>query len=73
MPASIAWWICMPSPLLAGPKELRQATREVAAAYIACGVDPKTLDHLQPVRRCPSMPSWRGSSIAWRGWAGSTA
>jgi tryptophanyl-tRNA synthetase len=27
--------------VLQNPKELRQATREVTAAYIACGIDPK--------------------------------
>ena len=52
--------------------ELAQATREVTAAYIAAGVDPSARPSSTRAR-CPSMPSWPGSSTAWRGWAGWTA
>ena len=50
----------------------RRATREVTAAYIAAGVDPKRTPIFNQAR-CPHMPSLPGSSIAWRGSAGSTA
>ena len=39
-PASIAWSICTPSRWWQDPAELRKATREVTAAYLACGIDP---------------------------------
>src|ERR1043165_2656462 len=33
--------ITVPVSVWGGPAELRRATREVTAAYIACGIDPK--------------------------------
>ena len=54
------------------PKELKGAIRSVTAAYMAAGLDPKRtiLFNQSQVR---STRSWRGSSTAWRGSAGSTA
>jgi len=54
------------------PKELAAATREVTAAYIAAGVDPSR-SCCSTRAACQNMRSLPGSSIAWRGWAGSTA
>ena len=41
MPASIASSTCTPSRSAQDPKELAQNIREVTAAYLACGLDPK--------------------------------
>ena len=55
------------------PGELKSAIRQVTAAYIAAGLDPKKSDSLQPERRSARTPSSPGSSTAWPGSAGSTA
>jgi len=52
------------------PAELPHAIREVTAAFLACGIDPKK--HIVLTRaRSPNTPSSPGCSIASRGWAGS--
>ena len=54
------------------PTELPKATREVTAAFIACGIDPKK--HIVfNQSRSPSTPSSPGCSIASPGSAGSIA
>ena len=54
------------------PKELAQQIREVTAAFIAAGIDPKK--HIVfNQRRCPSMRSSPGCSTASHAWAGRTA
>ena len=55
------------------PDELKASIREVTAAFIACGIDPKAAYRVQPEPGLPNMPSSPGCSIAWRGSAGSTA
>jgi tryptophanyl-tRNA synthetase len=52
--------------------EVSRATREVTAAYIAAGIDPKKRPIFNQAR-CRRMRNWPGSSTAWRGSAGSTA
>ena len=54
------------------PAELRENVREMAAALIASGIDPPNRSCSAKARSRP-MPSWRGSSRALRGWAGSAA
>ena len=54
------------------PTELPKTIREVTAAFIACGIDPKSTS-CSTRARCRNTLSWRGSSIAWPGSAGSTA
>src|SRR5262245_29236366 len=54
------------------PATLVSRCREVAAAYIAAGVDPKR-SMIFVSRPCASTPSSPGSSIASRAWAGSSA
>ena len=46
------------------PAELRQNTREVAAAYIAAGIDPQALASSSPRARTRRTPSSPGSSTA---------
>ena len=41
MTASIAWSIMHAITVWQDPDELARATREVTAAFIACGIDPK--------------------------------
>ena len=55
-----------------GPAELARNTREVTAAFIAAASIRRSTS-CSTRARSPAMPSWPGSSIAWRGWAGSTA
>ena len=51
------------------PAELAAATREMAAALLACGIDPRrTSCSTNP--RCPPMSAWAGSSTASPGSAG---
>ena len=54
-----------------GPEQLPKNTREVTAAFIACGIDPKNISSSIKVK-LPSMPSSPGYSTAWPAWAGST-
>ena len=54
------------------PSELPRAIREVTAAFLACGIDPKKILYSTRVRS-PSTLSSPGYSIVWRGWVGSTA
>ena len=42
------------------PAVLLSNTREVTAAYIAAGIDPRTLHHLQSVGRSRLIPNWPG-------------
>lgn len=51
------------------PDALRRATREVAAAYVAAGVDPKKTSS-STSRASSSMPSSPGCSTASPAWAG---
>ena len=51
------------------PDELKSAIRQVTAAYIASGLDPKRRSSSTRARS-PSTPSSPGSSTAWRGSAG---
>ena len=51
------------------PAGLRDATREVAAGYLAAGIDPEK-SILFNQSRWPSTPSSPGSSTAWPAWAG---
>ena len=51
------------------PDDLRRATREVAAAFIAAGVDPKR-SIIFNQSQMSSMPNWLGCSTALRAWAG---
>ena len=53
------------------PAQLARTTREVTAAFLACGIDPKAKSSSTRAGS-PSMPSLPGSSTAWRGSAGST-
>jgi tryptophanyl-tRNA synthetase len=64
--------LTQPVSVWGGPAELARNTREVTAAFIASGIDPKSTSSSTRAR-CPGMPNWHGSSIAWRGSAGSTA
>ncbi len=51
------------------PNELMDATRSVAAAYIAAGIDVSK--HIVLIRvECTNMPSWPGCSTALHAWAG---
>ena len=52
--------------------DLTRQTREVAAAYIAGGIDPAARPS-STSPRCRNMASWPGFSTVWRGWAGWTA
>ena len=54
------------------PAKLADQTREIAAAYIASGLDPPARRSFRS-RRCGPMWSWPGSSTASPAWAGSTA
>ena len=54
------------------PAELTAATREVTAAFIASGIDPKAHIVFNRARSRPTR-NWPGSSIASHAWAGSTA
>ena len=54
------------------PDELKSAIRQVTAAYIASGLDPKSSSSSTRARS-PRTPSLPGSSTASRGSAGSTA
>ncbi len=51
------------------PADLKRWTYEIAAAYIAAGVDP-TAHIIFNQSRSPNTPNWPGFSIAWRAWAG---
>ena len=64
--------ITVPMSVWGGPKELAQNTREVTAAFIAAGIDPKKhiVFNQSQVSGTPSSP---GSSTAWPASAGSTA
>jgi tryptophanyl-tRNA synthetase len=51
------------------PEKLRHATRELAAGYLASGIDPeRSILFNQPGDR--PMPNLAGSSTVWRVWAG---
>ena len=65
--------LTQPVEVWGGPAELARNTREVTAAFIAAGIDPEEAHRVQPEPGVRSMRSWPGSSIAWRGSAGSTA
>ena len=52
------------------PAALRAQTREVAAAFIAAGIDPGKHASSSTRARCRPMPSSPGSSTAWPGSAG---
>ena len=54
------------------PALLASQTREIASAFLAAGVDGSKPSS-STSRRCPSTPSWPGSSIAWPASAGWTA
>ena len=54
------------------PGELAAATREVAAATSPRAWTPNAR-RSSTRAACRRTPNWPGSSIAWRGWAGSTA
>jgi len=64
--------LTQPVSVWGGPAELARNTREVTAAFIASGIDPKKQSSSTRAR-CPDTRNWRGSSTAWRGSAGSTA
>ena len=51
------------------PKILKQKTREVAAAFIASGIDPKKILYLFN-HKFLSMLSWHGFLIVWHAWDG---
>ena len=53
------------------PAELPKAIREVTAAFIACGIDPRNTS-CSTRARWRNTPSSPGFSTAWRGSAGST-
>ena len=55
--ASSASSTCTRSPLPQDPAELRAKTREVAAAFIAAGLDPEALHHLRPEPRARARPA----------------
>ena len=65
--------ITVPVDVWGGPEVLRQSTREVTAAFIASGIDPKQAHRVQPEPGARSTPSSPGCSIASPAWAGSTA
>ena len=52
------------------PAALARQTREMAAVLLACGVDPARHVVVPAVARARARAAWRGSSTAWRGWAG---
>ena len=54
------------------PAELRANVNDMAAALIACGIDPAKVVLFNQSASRP-IRSWPGSSTARRGWAGSTA
>ncbi len=54
------------------PAKLTHQVREIAAAYLAAGLDPQGRHHLPPVGGAASTPSWPGSSTASPASAGST-
>ena len=54
------------------PATLRRTTREVTAAFLACGIDPRRT-RSSTRAASPSTPSSPGCSIASRASAGSTA
>ena len=56
-----------------GPAELARNTREVTAAFIASRHRSEKAHRVQPEPGLRATPNWPGSSIAWRGSAGSTA
>jgi tryptophanyl-tRNA synthetase len=70
----VAWSTCTPDQPVecgAAPAELARNTREVTAAFIASGIDKEaSCSNKEPGARTRN---WPGSSIAWRGSAGSTA
>ena len=51
------------------PRELHKAIRDVTAAYVACGLDPKNPSSSTRAKSAP-MRNWVGFSIAWQGLAG---
>ncbi len=51
------------------PASMVPQMRQIAAAYIASGVDPKRRSSSLN-RRCTNTPNWPGYSTAWRGSAG---
>jgi tryptophanyl-tRNA synthetase len=55
------------------PNELPKAIREVTAAFIACGIDPKKHIVFNHRARSPSTPNLPGCSTASPASAGSTA
>ena len=55
------------------PAGLAAATREMAAALLACGVDAGASTSCSISPPSPHMPGSAGSSPAWPGSAGSTA
>ena len=71
IPAFCLWRICTPSPSGRIRRVLADQTREIAAAYLASGLDPETLHHLASIGRPGNMPNWPGSLTARRASAGS--
>ncbi len=70
MTASIASWTCTPSPCLAGPPELTRQIREVTAAFLAAGIDPKK--HIvfnQSQVSAHAELAWVFNCVARMGWA----
>jgi tryptophanyl-tRNA synthetase len=62
----------MATDVWGGPAELARNTREVTAAFIAAGIDPKK--HIVfNQSQVTDMPSSPGSSTAWRALAGLAA
>ena len=52
------------------PAELKAATLEMAAALVACGIDPERSILSSTRHKCPRMPSCNGCSTAPPAWAG---
>ncbi len=52
--------------------DLKEQTRSIAAAFIASGIDRRSISSSTSLP-CPAMRNWHGSSTAspaWAGWSG---